>query len=114
MNRVTMTWFRKFLAVAINAWILPTSIEAFGPGARETLFGVGLLTTWVGLLLPQPARKIQARVAVMKRMPEAYLPMNPFHEERSLCLSWKILSLEAEHFLSNFQFDAGHQNCCKV
>lgn len=114
MNLSVTISLRRFLAVAVNTWLLPTSKDAFDPGARETLFGMGLLTTRVGLLLPQPAKKTQARVAVMRKMPEAYLPMKPFHEERWLRLFWKILSLEAEHFLSNFRRDSVAQNCCNM
>lgn len=63
-----------------------------------------MLTTCVGLLLPQPARKAQIRMMAEREAPDANLPMNPSTKEW-IRLFWKTLSVEAEHYLSNLARD---------
>jgi hypothetical protein len=90
---------RMFLAVAVKTCVLPTSSDAFGVGVRVTLAGTEFATTFVVLLVPQPARKKQVKRIPVRDVPEANLPMNPSTKEwTSLC--WKTISVEVEHFFS--------------
>lgn len=91
---------RMFLAVAVKTWVWPTSSDAFGVGVRVTLAGTGFGTTFVVLLVPQPARKKQKNKRIPVRdVPEANLPMNPSTKEWT-SLFWKTISVEVEHFFS--------------
>jgi hypothetical protein len=88
-----------FLAVAVKTCVFPTSSEAFGVGVRVTLAGTAFATTFVVLLVPQPARKKQIKRIPVRDVPEANLPMNPSTKEWT-SLFWKTLSVEVEQFFS--------------
>ena len=91
--------FRMFSAVAVKTCVLPTSSDALGVGVRVTLAGTEFATTFVVLLVPQPARKKQNKRIPIRDVPEANLPMNPSTKEWT-SLFWKTLSVEVEHFFS--------------